>query len=260
MLPLNEASKSLSDFRTELYERYVSTFKRPDSDGFEADLRAYLGWCELKYGPLLEGLPRDGPVLELGCGPGDMLEFLRRTGFSNVEGIDLSKEQIRIARDRGLNARVADVFECLASAPQRYRAILAVDFVEHFSKDELMRLVPAIRGALEPGGVFILQTPNGEGLFPNHIIYGDLTHLTIFTPDSLQQLFSLWGFNEFSFVETGPAPKKLKGKLRVLAWRLIKLCANLVRKIESGKTQAIWTENMICRCTKSGDKPIGERV
>jgi 2-polyprenyl-3-methyl-5-hydroxy-6-metoxy-1,4-benzoquinol methylase len=241
----------VSDFRTELYERYVSTFKGSDAPTSSADRSAYFGWCHYKYLPLIEGLPRDGPILELGCGPGDMLEFLGRSGFSSVEGIDLSEEQVQIAKERGLNARVGDVSEFLESTPQRYRVILAVDFMEHFTKDELMRLVPMIRGALEPGGYLILQTPNGQGLFSNQVVYGDLTHLTIFTPESLKQLFRLSGFDEFLFVETGPTPRNLRGKLRALAWRTITWCANLVRKIESGKTQTIWTENMICRCTKT---------
>jgi 2-polyprenyl-3-methyl-5-hydroxy-6-metoxy-1,4-benzoquinol methylase len=250
---LTEASTSLSDFRTELYKRYVSTFKGSDARLSSSDLRSYFRWCQYKYLPLFEDLSKDVPILELGCGAGDMLEYLGRSGFSAAEGIDLSEEQVQIAKGRGLNARIADVFECLEAAPRRYRVILALDFLEHFSRDELMRLVPAIRAALEPGGYLIVQTPNGQGLFPHRVVYGDLTHLTIFTPESLKQLFRLWDFEQFHFVETGPAPHNLKGKLRVLAWSLITRCANLVRKIESGKTQSIWTENMICRCTKIGD-------
>lgn len=257
---LDEASIPLSDFRTELYERYVSTFKASDAPLSSLDLRAYFSLCRYRYLPLFEGLPKDCPILELGCGPGDMLEYLRLIGFSRAEGIDLSEEQVQIATDRGLNARVADVFECLESAPQRYRLILAMDFVEHFSKDELMRLVRAIRAALEPGGYLILQTPNGQGLFPSQVVYGDLTHLTIFTPESLQQLFRLWGFDEFHFVETGPVPVNWKGKIRALAWSVIKSCANLIRKIESGKSQAIWTENVICRCTKIESGPASAPI
>jgi 2-polyprenyl-3-methyl-5-hydroxy-6-metoxy-1,4-benzoquinol methylase len=243
----------LSDFRTELYERYVSTFKESVTDDSDSRFVAFLDWCAYKYTPLFEGLPKDGRILEVGCGPGDMLEFLRRSGFTEIEGIDLSREQVQIATDRGLNARVADVFECLESSPEQYRVIIAVDLVEHFTKDELMRLVPAIRNALAPGGTLILQTPNGEGLFPNQVAYGDLTHLTIFTPDSLMQLFRLWGFGDFTFIEAGPVPRKLTGKLRVVAWRLIRWVANLIRRIEAGKSQAIWTETMICRCTKIAD-------
>ena len=104
--------------------------------------------------------------------------------------------------------------------------------------------------ALEPNGYLILQTPNGQGLFPHQVAYGDLTHLTIFTPGSLQQLLRLFGFEHFQFDETGPVPGNLQGKLRGAAWRAVKFVLNLVRKVETGKSQTIWTENMICRCQK----------
>ena len=241
----------MSDFRSELYARYVSGFKRSDSAAESDDPSSFFNWCRYRYLPLFADLPRDCSILELGCGPGDMLEFLGQNGFTAAEGIDLSAEQVAIARARGLNARVADVFECLESAPQRYRVILAIDFVEHFSKDELMRLVPAIRSALEPGGSLIVQTPNGQGLFPHQIIYGDLTHMTIFTPDSLKQIFSLWEFDDFEFFDAGPAPGGWKGMTRTVAWSLIKFVANLVRRAETGKSQIVWSESLICRCTRS---------
>jgi len=246
----------LSDFRKELYERYVSTFKAPDAADVDAASTAlpasFLAWCDGCYGPVFEELPRDAAILELGCGPGDMLAFLKRRGFSDVRGIDLSAEQVAIARRRGLDAEVADVFRFLGdeSARGRYRVIVAVDILEHFTKDELMRLAPAIRDALEPGGWLIAQTPNGAGLFPGQVIHGDLTHLTIFTPDSLRQLLRLFGFDAFRFYETGPVARGLTGTLRALAWRCIKAALNLVRRIETGKSQAVWTETLICRCVR----------
>lgn len=241
----------MPDFRTQLYARYVSDFKGSDPRDALEGVRSYFAWCDARYLPLLEDIPRDEPVLEIGCGPGLMLEYLRTQGFSDAAGIDVSEEQVNIAKAQGLDARVADVFECLKSAKGGYAAILAIDFVEHFSKDELMRLVPEIQSALRPGGHLIVQTPNGEGLFPHGIVYGDLTHLTIFTPNSLTQLLRLWGFEGFRFVETAPVAKNLKGRIRTLAWAAVRQCANAVRIAETGAAQDIWTANMICRCVKS---------
>lgn len=96
-----------------------------------------------------------------------------------------------------------------------------------------------------------MQTPNGQGLFPHQVIYGDLTHYTIFTTDSLQQILRLVGFSDIEFSETGPVPANLKGRVRVSLWKLIKFIANTVRKIETGKSQNVWTENIICCCQKA---------
>jgi hypothetical protein len=111
-----------------------------------------------------------------------------------------------------------------------------------------MLLAKLLYNALEDRGILIIQTPNGQGLFPHQVIYGDLTHLTVFTPESLRQLFSLAGFADFRFQETGPVGKNLYGKIRLILWKVIKKLANGIRKIETGKSQEIWTENMICYC------------
>jgi 2-polyprenyl-3-methyl-5-hydroxy-6-metoxy-1,4-benzoquinol methylase len=250
------------DFRRELYQRYVSTFKNGQVQGGSpnpdsrvpipgAERASYWSWCERKYLPLLSGLGRDEPVLELGCGPGHLMEFLQRRGFSHVTGIDISEEQAWLARARGQLVCVADALPFLESNVGRFAAIIAVDFLEHFTRDELMTLVKQIATALRQGGVLMVQTANGQGLFPNQVIYGDLTHMTIFTPGSLGQLLRAHGFGQPTFYETGPVAVRLHGRANVALWGGITGAARLVRQVETGKRQDIWTENFICRAVKS---------
>jgi SAM-dependent methyltransferase len=231
------------DFRAEFFQRYVSTFK---GDPGLASEGAF-GWFDHKYLPLLDDLARDAPILEIGCGNGGLLAYLERRGFSHASGIDISAEQVALARRRGVAAEVADAFDALAQRPQAYQAILAVDVFEHFSRDELPRLVELIHGALQPGGRLIVQTANGAGLFPGQVIYGDLTHLTIFTPQSLGQLLRPTGFHDLTFCETGPVPIRLRGKLDLALWRAVTTIAATLKQIETGKRQSIWTENFLCR-------------
>jgi 2-polyprenyl-3-methyl-5-hydroxy-6-metoxy-1,4-benzoquinol methylase len=236
-----------TDFREQLYDRYVSAFKGPRDDAAD---KGWYRWSEYKLVPLLLELPREAPILDLGCGAGQMLQLLKDHGFTNASGIDVSAEQVGLATDRGLNAAVGDVFEHLRGSQSSFDAITALDFVEHFEKTEQLPLFESIHAALRPGGRLILETPNGEGLFASQVIYGDLTHLTIFSEGSLSQLLRLMGFEKIEFYETGPAPKDLKGRVRGLLWRIVKLFANSARIIESGETQRLWTKNLICCCRK----------
>jgi hypothetical protein len=107
--------------------------------------------------------------------------------------------------------------------------------------------VRAMYAALQPGGRVLIQTANGAGLFSRQVVYGDLTHVTIFTPESLGQLLRPVGFQDLTWYETGPVPIRLRGKMDLLLWSVIKQVANTIRTIETGKRQAIWTENFICR-------------
>lgn len=245
----------MADFREQLYQRYVTTFKGVEAadEGF---LDSYLAWCRHRYRPLVKHLASTSSILELGCGPGYMMSFLQSEGFVNVKGIDLSIEQAQLARERGLHVQVADALSYLQQTSETYDAILALDFLEHFSKEELLALVSLIMARLNPGGTLIVQTPNGQGLFPNQIIYGDLTHLTILSPSSLHQLLRLFGFVEIDIRETGPAPKNIKGILRLIIWRCARLLATVVRLAETGKRQTIWTENMICCARKESEVEV----
>jgi SAM-dependent methyltransferase len=224
-------------FREELYRGYVSSFKG------QAE-----AWWRHKYMPLLAGLALDAPILEIGCGGGELLAFLRQQGFLNARGFDISPEQVALAFQRGVHAEVADVFDVLGR--EQAALIVAVDVLEHFTRDELVRLAPLLFEALLPGGRLLIQTANGAGLFPRQVIYGDLTHITIFTPHTLAQLLRPCGFVNLQFYETGPIPLRLRGKANVVLWRCIKELANFVRKVETGKRQVIWTENFIALAYK----------
>lgn len=245
----------MSDFRKRLYGRYLSGFQADQIEARQSRLKTYFRWLDHKLGSVLSVVPRGAAVLEIGCGAGDILEYLGSRGFMNVEGVDHSAEQVDAARQRGLNARLADASEYLASRKGGLGLVIAFDVIEHFTKDELLDLFDALHSALKPGGTLILQTPNGEGMFARSIIYGDLTHTTVFTSLSLRQILTATGFTDARFIECGPAAMNLKGIIKTALWQLVRLRANLCRFIELGTTQKIWTSNMIC-VAKNG--PSGE--
>ena len=117
-------------------------------------------------------------------------------------------------------------------------------------RQELYRRYASTRRALCDGGTLVLQTPNGEGLLPGSVVHGDLTHLTVFTAESLAQALRVAGFEAIAFQETGPLPRGSKERIRLLLWKLIRAVANTVRRIERGRRQELWTENFICWCRK----------
>jgi SAM-dependent methyltransferase len=230
------------DYRSALYDRYVSTFK-----GAPHGEAAY-AWWDHKYLPLLQGVGLDAPILEVGCGSGALLRYLAARGFARAKGIDISAEQVALAR--GLDVVRGDALQHLGAHPSCYECIVAVDVLEHFARDELLELSAGLHAALRPGGRLLVQTANGAGLWPGQVIYGDLTHQTIFTPGSLEQLLRNVGFDTFSFYETGPIPLRLRGRLDVVVWQAIKGAARAIKYVETGKRQTIWTENFICLAFK----------
>jgi SAM-dependent methyltransferase len=237
LLSLHSGMTARSDFRDGLYARYASTFK------VERGAASY-DWWDHKLLPLLRDVPSRSPILDLGCGDGGFLAYLRQRGFSDARGIDVSAEQVALARARGVDATACDVFEALGNRATA-QVIVAMDVLEHLTRDELMRLAPLLFDALLPGGRVLIQTANGAGLLSGQVAHGDLTHLTILTPESLGQLLRPCGFVDIRCYETGPVPIRVRGKLNVMVWEAVKRVATAIKHVETGKRQAIWTENFI---------------
>ena len=240
----------MTDFRKQLYSSYETKFNRLITNVTDEDLKSQADHYKVKLLPHISKFNSNAKVLELGCGPGYLLDFLSKNGFNNLTGIDISSEQIQIAKSKGFNAIEMDVVEYLGQNSNKCDIIFALDFIEHFNKDELFALFKLINLNLDVNGLLILRTPNGEGLFPNSIIYGDLTHQTILNKNSLSQLLSYSGFESFSYFENSPIMKNLQGIVRRSLWEIIKILLNFIRLIETGQVQKLWTRDFYCIAKK----------
>lgn len=238
----------MKDIRKPLYDRYYTNFKKGERREKFGSLHLRL-WYNEKYLPLFKGYKHDVPILELGCGSGLMLGYLRQSGFNNATGIDISADQVAEAKARGFNAIEADALIYLQNHKNEYEIIVAMDIIEHFKREELLDLLQLVHQALKPGGLFIIQTPNGEGLLPGYVIYGDLSHFTILSPLSLKYVLTISGFTDIKIKELGPAP--FVHFPLFIAWQFIRLLAMLVKFVEIGRIQKYWTESIICSCRKS---------
>ncbi|MFC4942012.1 methyltransferase domain-containing protein [Pseudonocardia sp. GCM10023141] len=66
----------------------------------------------------------EGPTIDLGCGPGRLLQALAARGVSGL-GVDTAPEAIRQCRDRGVDAVLADVFAPLPGEGSWSHVLLA---------------------------------------------------------------------------------------------------------------------------------------
>jgi SAM-dependent methyltransferase len=240
----------MNNHRNYFYQNYHSKFNSQIAKVDAKVIESLFYHYDIKLLPILKNFSQDSRILELGCGPGYLLDYLKLKGFKNLIGIDISAEQIEIAKSKNHNVLLADVFEFLKNSSENYDIVFAFDFIEHFTKDELVELTSLISNVLNKDGLFILRTPNGQGFFPGDIIYGDLTHQTIFNPNSVIQLLSSNGFSEFIFIENLPVAKDLKGFIRLILWKFIRLILNAAKIIESGAGQIIWTKDFYCIAKK----------
>src|SRR5947209_4903010 len=99
-------------------------------------------------------LPRDTPVLDIGCGSGQLLYFLRQQGFTDLVGIDLDRTQVEIGRELGLDCRCVPVHEFLGDGgdgSKPYGVVAMLDILEHFTREELFPILEAVSARMAPG-------------------------------------------------------------------------------------------------------------
>lgn len=220
----------MADFRDKLYEQYYNSQSGRRLNKSLAD-KIRENHFQLRH-ELLHLTPSDksAAILDIGCGYGEWLMLLQENSYTNTEGIDISAEQIETAHSLGINnVQVADVFTFLASNPAKYDCITGIDIIEHFSKDELVRLLELVRTSLKPNGSAIFRTPNMDGLLASVYAYGDFTHSCLLNYSSAMQLGIACGFKN---VEVLPSFMYISGSIkelvRKLLWCYFKLYARLV--------------------------------
>ncbi len=156
--------------------------------------QAYLGYLEGK-----------GPILDLGCGRGEMLAVLEGHGLA-ARGVDQSEEMVAHCRGLGLTAARADLFGALEQAPERsLGGVLSLHVIEHLPATDLDRLVRLAWRALEPNGTLILETPNPLSLVvAARNFWLDPTHRRPVHPATLMLLFEQAGFEPVERLDLRP--------------------------------------------------------
>jgi cyclopropane fatty-acyl-phospholipid synthase-like methyltransferase len=114
-------------------------------------------------GRLLDQLPPDSLVLDLGCGPGEPATRML-TEHHRVIGVDASYEQLRLAQHAAPTAAFvqADMTH-LVVAPGSLDAVASFYALGHVPSDRHAPLMHAISTWLRPGGLLLTSAPLAPG-------------------------------------------------------------------------------------------------
>jgi 2-polyprenyl-3-methyl-5-hydroxy-6-metoxy-1,4-benzoquinol methylase len=146
----------------------------------------------------LKKLPfqREGRILDVGCGTGRFLEWMRNHGWKTW-GIDISGAATEKARAKDLEVETGDLLETDRYESDFFDVVTMWDVLEHFSTP-----IAALRKAhllLRPGGIIVAGMPNidsspaklfGEYWFPLELP----RHLVHFSPKTVRRAFTEAGF------------------------------------------------------------------
>jgi SAM-dependent methyltransferase len=140
-----------------------------DRKAGERDRQVIPAWKLEERQRFLALLQKEGKhrLLEIGAGTGACSKFFQEGGL-DVVATDLSPENVRLCREKGLTAYEMD-FHHLSFSSCSFDAVHALNCLLHVPQQDLPQVLQAIRAVLKPGGLFYLGVYGGkesEGTYP----------------------------------------------------------------------------------------------
>jgi 2-polyprenyl-3-methyl-5-hydroxy-6-metoxy-1,4-benzoquinol methylase len=128
---------------------------------FRGDPAAVLVELTSRYAELLAS---HQPVVDIGCGRGELLASLAARGIDGI-GVEPDAGMAAEARGRGIDVHATGAVEFLSAAePGSFGAITAIHVAEHLDLETLVTFVELAASRLRAGGVLVIETPNPASL------------------------------------------------------------------------------------------------
>jgi SAM-dependent methyltransferase len=168
----------------------------PDYFAFEARMRGATTDVRERQRPYVGDFRDAAPVLDVGCGRGELLSLLRDAGIE-ARGIDADADMVAYARGEGLEVEQADALAYLDALPDgSLGGIFAGQVVEHLPPVTLLRLLELAARKLRASGPFVAETINPLSPLALRSYFADLTHAQPLVPETLALLAKQAGFRE----------------------------------------------------------------
>lgn len=139
--------------------------------------RKYLSVVLSKY------LPQGGKMLDVGCGTGAVMEFLKNKG--EVEGVDMSDTALNFCRQKNLKVEKGLANE-MPYSTDTFDAVFALDVLEHL--DNPAGAVKEAARVLKEGGLFVATVPAHQWLWSPHDV--SMHHKKRYAKQDFAQLFT----------------------------------------------------------------------
>jgi len=168
----------------------------PDYFAFESRMRGSVDTIRERQRRYVDDLRGAAPVLDIGCGRGELLQLLREAGLE-ARGIDADADMVAYARGEGLDVEQADLVEYLERQDDgSLGGIFMGQVVEHLPPAVLVRALELAAAKLRGGGLLVAETINPLSPLALRHYFADLTHAQPLVPETLELLARQSGFAE----------------------------------------------------------------
>lgn len=119
----------------------------------------YIKQTEVRFERTLSSIKDSkGRFLDIGCGPAPISEKLLREDDRTIYGIDLSFDDLRSAKNKGIEVIIANLSDGIPLKKSSIDVVLATEVLEHIYNTDF--LLDEIRRVLKIRGLLVLSVPN----------------------------------------------------------------------------------------------------
>ena len=155
----------------------------------------------------------DKPICEIGGGRGELQQLFKAIGRPSYS-VDIDRAMAEVSKAKGLDARFGDGISHLAALENNSLAgVIAIQVVEHLSRQQLEQLFSLCAQRVAPGGIVVFETIDPRSLLAlSSNYFRDPTHVQPLHPDTLSYMLTLYGFEivEVRALSEVPSEAQLK--------------------------------------------------
>lgn len=175
---------------------------------------------------IAEMVGRNKKILDVGCFDGSISSLLMQN-CNVVFGMELSKQAISSAKEKGANVVLADVDETFPFSDHYFDVVFAGEIIEHVL--DIDYWLQEIARVVKPDGYFVLTTPNlaslgrrfllflGRDPLTNQSLFSGAGHVRYFVKQTLAELLEK---NNFKIVDFRSDIVNLNDKGNVFSTKL----------------------------------------
>jgi ubiquinone/menaquinone biosynthesis C-methylase UbiE len=158
------------------------------------------------YDLFYERIVNKGPVLEIGCGPGEIANYLKMRGL-DIIGVDISDKMIEQAKKLNpfIDFRVGDVFH-LDFKDKSVAGVVSAYLIVNFELNDLAKAFKEIQRVMMKQGHFLLSFHAGNEVIEinDFFVDGNSIPYTFFDPEVVAEILLKSGFRIIETINRMP--------------------------------------------------------
>jgi len=159
------------------------------------------------YDSVFDGLGEARPILEVGCGRGELQEVFKESGKKSY-GVEMDAAMVALCESKGFEVVLADAMAHMSTLEDRsLDGVIALQVVEHLTSEQLSNFLSLCRTKVAKGGKIVFETINTQSMLALcHNYFRDPTHTAPLHPDTMKEIVEQAGLEvkELRFLSPYP--------------------------------------------------------